>query len=93
MDAAPIDPRDGKWEQKSPVYRVCFWEPAPLPPGVDISHQGWSSEEWRLTDAADVHEVLAWATGPVGQDRRFELFVEVAAQRGLGLRRLSGSAC
>ena len=52
----------------------------------------WRSQEWRLTGAADVHEVLAWASGPAGRGRRFELFVEAKSSGGPGLLRLAGTS-
>jgi hypothetical protein len=69
MEASPIDPRDTTWERRDPVYRVYFWS---APTDASRAH---SSYEWRLTDAIDVHEVIAWAE----QERRgrtYELFVE-----------------
>jgi hypothetical protein len=50
MDAQPVDPRDITWEVDYPTYRVTFWR-----------RDGSASDEWRLADAVNVHEVLAWA--------------------------------
>ncbi|MDT0276394.1 hypothetical protein [Blastococcus goldschmidtiae] len=77
MHAASVDPRDTRWEEPSPVYRVYFWDRG-------------SSYEWRLTGATDVHEVLARATGPAGRGRAFELFVETSTGQGPGLIHLAG---
>jgi hypothetical protein len=51
MDVRAVDPRDIRWEIDSPVYRVYFWTGPTL-------HE---SNEFELTGAEDVHEVLAWA--------------------------------
>ncbi len=87
-----VDPRDTRWEQSFPVYRVYFWERPSAEPGADQESVMWHSEEWRLTDAADVHEVLAWAKGPNGRGRTFELFVETSTSDGLALLRLAGTS-
>jgi len=78
VHANQVDPRDIRWEEDVPAYRVYFH-----------ASEG-SSDEWRPTGATDVHEVLAWATGPDGRGRRFELFVEWSAGEGRGLLRLAG---
>jgi len=78
VHANEVDPRDIRWEEDSPAYRVYFYT------------SGGSSYEWRLTGATDVHEVLAWATGPDGRGRRFQLFVEWSTGEGRGLLRLAG---
>ncbi|MGH8919034.1 MAG: hypothetical protein ACRD0H_12050 [Actinomycetes bacterium] len=91
MDAQPVDPRDTECEQPHPVYRVYFWDRPPAPPGVGAAEVGWVSDEWRVTEADDVHEVLAWAAGPTGSGRHFELFVEADNALGHGLLRLAGS--
>ena len=88
---APVDPRDTRWEVDNPVYRVYFWHRPAVAPGSDQELWMWHCEEWRLTGAADVHEVLAWANGPEARARVFELFVE--SSRGeLGLLRLAGTS-
>lgn len=84
-----VDPRDVRWEEPTPVYRVYFWHQPPIE-GVDPDLVGWHCEEWRVTEAADVHEVLAWANGPAGDGRVYELFAEVTNGRGLGLLQLAG---
>ena len=78
--ATPVDPRDITWEVEHPTYRVYFW-----------SHDGSACDEWRVTEAPDVHEVLAWAEQRVGEGRSYQVFVEVAPESGLGLLRLRGS--
>jgi hypothetical protein len=80
MQAVPADPRDTSWETDSPAYRVTFWTTAP--------GSGWSSSEWRVTDA-DVPEVLAWAAAEAG-DRYMTVAVEADRDGRLGLIRLLG---
>ena len=48
MNVRPVDPRDIEREEKA-VYRVYFW-----------SAGRTRSDEFELTDAADIHEVLDW---------------------------------
>jgi len=48
MIARSVDPRYTNEQDLSPTYRVDFWSAD----GV--------SEEWRLTDVEDVHEVFEW---------------------------------
>ena len=48
MNVRPVDPRDIECEEKA-VYRVYFW-----------SAGRTRSDEFELTDAADIHEVLRW---------------------------------
>lgn len=47
--AGPIDPRDISWEQDVAVYRVYFED------------RTGATDEWRITGAANVSEVLTWA--------------------------------
>ena len=84
MEATLIDPRDVSWEVDSPAYRVYFWgRPSPT--------WAWQCEEWRLTAAHDVHEVLAWADGRAG-DRTFTVQAEVdVSGEGRGMIRLAGT--
>lgn len=46
--AGPIDPRDISWEQDVAVYRVYFED------------RTGATDEWRITGAANVSEVLTW---------------------------------
>ena len=80
MEATQVDPRDVTWELDHPTYRVYFW-----------THDGAACDEWRVTDAGNVGDVLVWANERVGQGRRYQVFVEVSAESGLGLLRLSGT--
>jgi hypothetical protein len=76
MRAAHVDPRDQRWEDDSPAYRVYFWT-------------GDSScEEWQLT-GADVDEVLAWADEHA-DGRTMSIWVVRSDADGVGLIRLAG---
>lgn len=73
------------WEVERPTYRLHFWSAGPNPSRGGVA---WASDEWRLTDARDVREVLDWAEAQ-GKGRRIELLAEVRQQR-LGVVRLLG---
>ena len=75
MDVRSVDPRDVRWEVDAPVYRVYFWSGETL-------HQ---AEEFELTGAVDVHEVLAWAeeNAPPGSVYTLHAVVEMDGEKGL----------
>jgi hypothetical protein len=83
MYASPVDPRINRWEVDQPAYRVTFWQQSSSPSGA-----GWTSDEWRLTEA-DVHEVLAWVDDQAN-GRRVTVWVDLAHDGEPGLVRLSG---
>ena len=83
MRAISIDPRDQRWQNDSPAYRVYFWQSA----GGSES-PGWQSDEWELTEA-DIDEVLAWA-GSHAAGRTMSIWVVHRDADGLGLIRLAG---
>jgi len=64
MNVRAVDPRDIESETKA-VYRVYFWSA-----GRTVS------DEFELTDAADVHEVLRWIDANV-DGREIEALVVV----------------
>ena len=64
-----IDPRDTEWELEGPVYRVYFWHQPPAPIGASQEHMMFHSDECRLSEAADVGEVLDWAPPQPGPTR------------------------
>jgi hypothetical protein len=67
MDAKPVDPRSIKSEHPA-IYRVYFWGDG----------RRWS-DEYQLTGASDVHEVLRWAdTNADG--REIEVLVVIGTQ-------------
>ncbi|MCZ3385854.1 MAG: hypothetical protein LH630_02550 [Actinomycetia bacterium] len=79
MQASGVDPRDVAWEREQPVYRVYFW-----------GHPRHASDEWRITDAGSVQEVLAWAQARSGRHRTCQVWAEARNEQGLGLLLLSG---
>jgi hypothetical protein len=91
VEITPVDPRDTQWEQPDPAFRVYFWDRPPASAEVDSSDVMSRSEEWRLAAAKDVRQVLAWAAGPAGRGRPFELFVEGQNNESPGLIRLVGT--
>lgn len=81
MIEKPVDPRYTNVEDLQPVYRVDFWD------------ADGASEEWRLTEALHVHEVLSWADRH-SKGREASICVEYEYQqdgeRTVVLLRLSG---
>ena len=76
MNVDGIDPRDIKWEEDRPVYRVYFWHQPLAPAGVPQEHMMFHSDEYRLSEADDVGEVLDWARTTARSDQTFTLYVE-----------------
>lgn len=75
MRATPVDPRDVTWEISDPIYRVEFWD-------------GIVSDEWNVSEASNVAEVLHWA-GKASAGRPFTLQVLVPDQgNGMGALQL-----
>ena len=85
-----VDPRDTRWEVDWPVYRVYFWHQPPAPPGVAQEQVMWHCDEYRLSEATDVEEVLDWARSSARPDQTFTLYVEHRDAHGSGLVRLLG---
>ena len=85
-----VDPRDIEWEVDQPVYRVYFWHQPPAPPGIPQQHMGYHCDEYRLRDATDVHEVLAWAERTAPPEQTFTLYVEHLHENSPGLIHLAG---
>ena len=86
VEVEQVDPGDVGWGHDRPAYRVHFWDRRASAGGGGTE---WRSDEWRVADAREVDEVLAWAaTHAAG--RRVELLVEVTASAGLGVVRLAG---
>jgi hypothetical protein len=91
MLAAPIDPRDSRWERDEPVFRVYFWSrlkaASPEAPSVSAAI---STDEYEVTET-DVAGVLEWATARAPDDGGFVLYLVVTdSAAGLGLHRLAG---
>jgi hypothetical protein len=80
MDVRPVDPRDVRWEVDSPVCRVYFWT-------GPTRHR---AEEFELTGAEDVHEVLAWADENAPPDSTYTMYLVVEAGGEKGLLHLAG---
>lgn len=78
VDAQPIDPRDIKVEWNADTYRVYFW-----------SSDGSRCDEYELTGAGDVREVITWADSDAG-GRTPEIFVRHDHPPLHGLVRLAG---
>jgi hypothetical protein len=78
MNIESVDPRDIRWEQHSPTYRVYF------------SERG-TSDEYEVTES-DIPEVLAWADDEARRtNRSYVAWLRVQdPQQGPGLIRLSG---
>jgi hypothetical protein len=89
MEAAQVDPRDISWEVGAPTYRVYFWSRVDVSPGVAAGCAGWVADEWRLTRARDVHEVLTWAEQRRG-GRSYTLYAEFGGEDGMGMVNLAG---
>ncbi|MEO5664472.1 MAG: hypothetical protein ABIR39_14435 [Nocardioides sp.] len=90
MKVEGVDPRDSQWEIAWPVYRVYFWHQPPAPPGVAQEQVMWHCDEYRLSDAADVAEVLDWARNSARPDQTFTIYVEHRDAQRSGLARLLG---
>jgi hypothetical protein len=75
-----VDPRDTRWEENGPHYRVYFWD--------GPRH---TSAEYEIAEA-DVAEVLAWADREArSSGRTFTLFVQHrCGDDDPGLIRLAG---
>ena len=85
-----VDPRDTPWHVDRPVYRVYFWHQPPAPAGVPQEHAMWHCDEYRLSDVADVEEVLDWARNKARWDQTFVIYVEQRDAQRSGLVRLLG---
>lgn len=85
-----IDPRDTEWEVEGPVYRVYFWSQPGAPAGTSREHVMFHSDEYRLSEAADVGEVLDWARATARHDQTFTLYVEHRHDDRPGLIHLMG---
>jgi hypothetical protein len=86
-----VDPRGVTWEVEQPVYRVYFWHQPPAPPDNGQDQIGYHCDEYRLSEAADVHEVIEWARNSARSDQTFVLHLEYRDSGGLGLIRLAGA--
>jgi hypothetical protein len=85
-----IEPRDTEWEVEGPVYRVYFWHQPLAPEGVDQEQVMFHSDEYRLSGAVDVGEVMDWARTTARPDQTFTLYVEHRHGDSRGLIHLMG---
>ena len=101
MQVRSVDPRTGGWEVWTQKYRVYFWERGFPPEGSEVRAQnvGYASDEYEISGALDVFEVIAWASrhsgagrGRVypGSDRTYTLFAVVERGDDVGLVHLAG---
>ncbi len=87
MKATPLDPRLLTSTDEARAYGVIFWTKGAVQSGVVVAPD---SEEWLLTAAADIDEVLAWArTRAEGRD--FEILALSPGAIGYSAIRLFGS--
>ena len=61
MEAHPVDPRDIEIEFYDPTYRVVFWSEG-------------RADEYDVTNAPDVNEVLAWAQERASSDQQIVVY-------------------
>jgi len=79
VDARLVDPRDARWEQWNPAYRVSLWRQ---------SGDGWASREFEI-GGADVNDVLDWIRDQPDVEA-FTLYAIVDQGEERGLVRLAG---
>lgn len=87
LHAELVDPRYVTAEENEPTYRVDFW--TYTRPELAAQERGLATEEWRVSGARDVHEVIAWADQH-SSGRQYVLSAEFRQEQGTGLVRLSG---
>lgn len=73
-----IDPRYVNRVDRDPSYRVDFWTDQTV------------SEEWKLSQVADITEVLLWANEH-SAGRTFVIYAEFPYENGHGMIRLLGN--
>lgn len=81
MEVQPVDPRDVEWDIDRPAYRVYFF---------DTTDGGFVSDEYEITAASDVDQVLAWARSEA-RGRPFVAYVMYQGGESLGAIRLAGA--
>jgi hypothetical protein len=88
MRIRQVDPRDIRWEQHDPRFRVHIWTRCAA--GGDPATTGYQADEYEI-DGADVDEVLRWAHARAAErDGTFGLFLLVTNDQEPGLVRLAG---
>jgi hypothetical protein len=84
MDARSVDPRDSLWTAEPSGYRVDFWRPlGPIPDDRGLGAL-YEADEWLITGAGDVTEVIDWANAKAG-GRTYTLYAvhDGGGERGL----------
>lgn len=88
LHAEIVDPRYITAEEDDPAYRVDFWSSSV--PGSPARESGWLvTEEWRVTGAGSVQDVLTWAEAN-SDGRQYVLAVEFRNGPDVALVRLAG---
>lgn len=78
-------------EEQTHDYRVVFWHHQLPPPGYSPERMGWAELTLDVVDAADVHEVIAWAENYLvefameypGQEHTYCLYAKVPGETWL----------
>lgn len=92
MKIEGIDPRSASYESATPAYWVIFWSQPPRPSDVpeDVLI-GFHSDEFRISGALDVFEVVRWAESDA-ECRGYTLYCEVVENDGaVTIARLAGT--
>ena len=87
VHAEIVDPRYVTAEEDAPAYRVDFWS-SPVP-GRPVHEAGLATEEWRITGADSVQDVVTWAEAN-SNGRPYVLAVEFRNGGDVALVRLAG---
>ena len=87
-----IDPRSATYESDAPAYWVIFWSQPPRPPDVPADVLiGYHSDEFRISGATDVFDVVRWADSDT-DGRDYTLYCEVIENDGaVTIARLAGN--
>ncbi len=90
MHISRVDPRDVRWEAEPSAFRAYLWSRSVATDGeADTRQQAWRCDEWRITDVADVSELLGWVRGQ--KAHQVVVYAETTNDAGeIGLIRLQG---
>jgi len=83
------DQRAERWQITDTVYIVDFWRKISAPPAADPEKMGHQQSSFRLSNARDVNEVLAWASDNAA-GRSFVVYAWVTSGGEPGLIQLYG---
>lgn len=87
LHAEIVDPRYVTAEEDDPAYRVDFW--STTVPARPAHEAGLATEEWRVTGAGSVQDVITWAEAN-SDGRQYVLSVEFRNGADVALVRLAG---